>query len=332
MKRIISVTLLVILALLVAAVIFGQIKQRHLRAIFPAPGQMVDVGGYKLHLACQGAGSPTILLEAGQGESSLTWATLQPELAKSNRVCAYDRAGYGWSERSPRPRTVTNMVDELHTLLTQAEIAGPYLLVGHSIGGLNMRLFAQRYPQTVAGMVLVDPAHEEMITRLPADWQAYLQSEMQSGQRLLQIMSLLNATGLSTLAPGLVKADARLPLYTQRTVAALQMMDSRYFATLAAELADSAVSLAQMHGEQVTNLGDLPLVVIEAGKAAGAAQPADLQPFTPTYHLQAELAAQSSQGRLMVAQQSDHYVHYDEPELVRNAIQEVLHTKKENSQ
>ena len=332
MKRIIAATMLMILLLLAAAVIFGQVKQGNLQADFPAPGQMVDIGGYKLHLHCQGAGSPTVLLEAGQGESSLTWATLQPELAKTTRVCAYDRAGYGWSESSPLPRTVTNMVDELHTLFQRAELAGPYLLVGHSIGGLNMRLFAQRYPQTVAGMVLIDPAHEEMITRLPADWQAYLQSEMKSGQRLLQIMALLRATGLLTLMPGLVKADARLPLEAQRTVAALQRMDSRYFSTLAAELADSEVSLAQMRRAQVTNLGDIPLVVIEAGKATGTTQPANLQPFTPTYDLQAELAAQSSRGKLMVAQQSDHYVHYDEPALVRNAIQEVLHTKKEKSQ
>lgn len=330
MKRIISAALLLILALLAAAVIFGQVKQRTLRAAFPAPGQLVDVGGYKLHLHCQGVGSPTILLEAGQGESSLTWATLQPELAKSTRVCAYDRAGYGWSERSPLPRTVSNMVDELHTLLERAEIAGPYLLVGHSVGGLNVRLFAQRYPQTVAGMVLVDPSHEAMITRLPADWQAYLQSEMKSGQRLLQIMALLSATGLSTLAPGMIKADARLPIETQRTVTALQRMDSRYFSTLAAELADSEVSLAHMRRAQVTNLGDIPLVVIKAGKATGTTQPANLQPFTPTYDLQAELAAQSSRSKLMVAQQSDHYVHYDEPALVRNVIQEVLHSKKEN--
>jgi pimeloyl-ACP methyl ester carboxylesterase len=251
----------------------------------------------------------------------LTWATLQPELAKQTQVCAYDRAGYGWSERSPHPRTVTIMVAELQTLLQRAEIAGPYLLVGHSIGGLNVRLFAQRYPQTVAGMVLIDPAHEEMIARLPADWQAYLQTQTQSAQSLLRVMTLVSAMGLATVTPQLVKADARLPAETQRKVAALQTMDSRYFATLAAELADSAVSLAQMRDQHVTTLGDLPLVVIEAGKAADAAQPADLSPFTPTYNLHEELAAQSSQGKLIVAQQSDHYVHYDEPEVVRNAIQ-----------
>jgi pimeloyl-ACP methyl ester carboxylesterase len=317
--------MLMFLALLAAAMIFGQVKQRNLRADFPAPGQMVDVGGYKLHLHCQGTGSPTILLEAGQGESSLTWATLQPELAKSTRVCAYDRAGYGWSERSPLPRTVTSMVDELHTLLQRAEIAGPYLLVGHSVGGLNMRLFAQRYPQTVTGMVLLDPAHEAMLARLPADWQAYLLAQNRSARRMLQVMALLSATGLSAFAPALIQADARLPEAAQRTVQALQAMDDRYFATLAAELADSVMSLEQMHQAAVTDLGDIPLVVIEAGKAAAAAQPAALSPFTPVYNLHEELAAQSSQGKVVVAQQSDHYVHHDEPELVRNAIQDVLH-------
>src|SRR5215213_1175214 len=123
---------------------------------YPAPGQLVDIGGYRLHIQCVGTGSPTVVLDAGLGGSSLDWNLVQPELGRTTRVCAYDRAGMGWSERSPYPRTPRQIADELHTLLTNAGIAEPYVLVGHSLGGKNVRLFALAHPEQVAGMVLVD--------------------------------------------------------------------------------------------------------------------------------------------------------------------------------
>ena len=147
--------IIAIVVALLGASVYGKIQQSKLHAMYPAPGQLVDIGGYQLHIDCRGVGRPTIVLEAGQGESSLTWATIQSALAKHTRVCAYDRAGYGWSERSSLSRTVPNMVEELHTLLVRAKIDGPYVLVGHSIGGLAVRLFAQRYPQAVVGLASV---------------------------------------------------------------------------------------------------------------------------------------------------------------------------------
>src|SRR5690349_22698564 len=121
---------------------------------YPAPGQLVDVGGYRLHIQCVGTGSPTVVLDAGLGGSSLDWSLVQPELGRSTRVCAYDRAGMGWSDLGPQPRTPRQIADELHTLLTNAGIAGPYVLVGHSLAGKNVRLFAQQYPAEVGAMVL----------------------------------------------------------------------------------------------------------------------------------------------------------------------------------
>jgi alpha/beta hydrolase fold len=113
---------------------------------YPPPGQLVDVGGERLHIDCVGEGSPTVVLESGLGGSSLDWRLVQPELGKTTRVCAYDRAGMGWSDPSPQPRTPRQIADELHTLLTHAGIAGPYVLVGHSLGGKNVRLFALTHP------------------------------------------------------------------------------------------------------------------------------------------------------------------------------------------
>ena len=131
---------------------------------YPARGQLVDVGGYRLHISCVGEGSPTVVLDAGLGGFSLDWSLVQPELAATTRVCAYDRAGYGWSDPSPHARTPSQIADELHTLLVNAGIQGPYVLVGHSAAGKHVRLYASRYPQAVAGMVLIDARHESVDT------------------------------------------------------------------------------------------------------------------------------------------------------------------------
>src|SRR5262249_28852565 len=134
---------------------------------YPPPGQLLDVGGYRLHLYCVGQGSPTVIFEAAADMMSVDWSWIQPEIAKKTRACAYDRAGMGWSDPGPEPRDANQVSTELHTLLTHAGIAGPYVLVGHSAGGLYVRVYAAHYPEEVVGMVLVDPGHPDMPTRIP---------------------------------------------------------------------------------------------------------------------------------------------------------------------
>ena len=136
------------------------------------PGKLVDIGGYQLHVNCTGKGSPTVILDAGFGCDSTAWLTVQPEIAKFARVCSYDRAGLGWSDPGPKPRTSQQIVKELHTLLAKADIRSPYVLVGHSFGGYNVRLYAGHYPDEVVGMVLVDANHhhqEKYATRDPKE-------------------------------------------------------------------------------------------------------------------------------------------------------------------
>jgi pimeloyl-ACP methyl ester carboxylesterase len=123
------------------------------------PGQLIDVGGWRLHLNCTGSASssqPTVILEAGKGDFSVEWALVQPGVSKFARVCSYDRAGDGWSEMGPYPRTMRQIVHELHALLEKAGVKPPFVLVGHSYGGWLVRLYASTYPSEVAGMVLVD--------------------------------------------------------------------------------------------------------------------------------------------------------------------------------
>ena len=126
----------------------------------------MDIGGYRLHINCTGKGSPTVVVDAGWGDSSAGWGWVQPEVAKTTRICTYDRAGMGWSEVSPQPRTAREFAKELHTLLKNANEPGPYVLVGHSMGGNTMRVYAHDFPAEVAGLVLIDP--QNLPLRMPA--------------------------------------------------------------------------------------------------------------------------------------------------------------------
>ena len=152
-------TLAALVGLIVALGLVGAMYESAAEAAavqaYPPLGQLVDVGGYRLHINCTGAGSPTVVIDAGWGDWSASWSSwVQPEVAKTTRVCTYDRAGMGYSEAGPLPRTAEQFAKELHTLLQRAGIPGPYVLVGHSLGGLPVRVFAHAYATDVAGVVL----------------------------------------------------------------------------------------------------------------------------------------------------------------------------------
>jgi hypothetical protein len=173
----------VMLALIVGLVLLGAsyeaISSMGDAKAYPPPGRLIDVGGYRLHINCvgtAGAGSPTVVLDAGLSRTSLDWSLVQPEIGQTTRVCAYDRAGMGWSDPAPqdKARTPGQIARELHTLLSNAGIAGPYVLVGHSLAGKNVRMFALQHPDEVAGMVLVDARGEYVDEHSsPADEQAF---------------------------------------------------------------------------------------------------------------------------------------------------------------
>jgi pimeloyl-ACP methyl ester carboxylesterase len=230
------------------------------RRKFPAPGDLIDVGGFKMHISCMGEGSPTVILETLSGGTSSYWGWVQPEVAKTTRVCVYDRAGRGWSEPDPEPITLGRTVRNLHTLLTNARVEGPYALVGHSIGGIYVRQFAADYPEEVVGMVLVDAAHPYQYDRYP---------DMREGNKnYLQLSSAfptLARLGLFRLyfASGgeIDFAEMKEP---QKSEIRSIWSSPEYFLSQHAE----AIAASEIYGsgQKLGRLGDLPLVVISAGQ------------------------------------------------------------------
>lgn len=276
---------------------------------YPPAGRLVDVGGYRMHIDCVGDGSPTVVMDPGLGGSSLDWNLVQAELAATTRVCAYDRAGMGWSDASPLPRTPANIADELHTLLANASVPGPYVLVGHSLAGKNVRMFAAAHPDEVVGMVLVDARSELIDTLTPkAEADAFgaalgLQGTLYSLARRLGVVRALGASlaGEPLLAPAVA---AQMVLLQTQTAA----IDE----TTREGLARAADDAALAH----STLGSMPLVVI-----AAEASMAEIPNWSTAQH---RMAALSTRGSLVVAEHSGHAVQLEHPSIVLEAIDEVV--------
>ncbi len=307
--------LIVTLALIV--LVGGAIAKTNLQARFPAPGKLVDIGGYRLHIACQGSGAgPTVILDAGTGATSLDWALVQPEVAKFAQVCAYDRAGIGWSDASPKPRSAAVMVEELHLLLERAGLKGPLVLVGHSIGGIVVRHYAAKYPGEVSGLVLVDSAHEEQFRRYPAS----VLAATTGGLKQLKTFETLIGLGIPALFPALAPLEPRLPKPMAEAYRALTISNPKHIAAGRGEIEE----LIKGTTPPVGTLGALPLVVLSRGQAeAGMDANTIAQSERVWTQMQLELTALSSRGRREVAHKSGHSIQLDQPELVIAAIREV---------
>ncbi|TKK82397.1 alpha/beta hydrolase [Kribbella jiaozuonensis] len=172
---------------------------------YPPPGRLIDVGGHSLHLNCTGSGSPTVVLEAGGGEMSSNLGWITPAVSGTTRVCVYDRAGRGWSESSNSPQDGKQIATDLHTLLHRGNVPGPYVLAGHSFGGLYVRTFAASYPDEVAGMVLVDSTAAKSSAGSPADPASYdpigRVSALVSASARVGLVRLYNQVSFESLPP-----------------------------------------------------------------------------------------------------------------------------------
>jgi pimeloyl-ACP methyl ester carboxylesterase len=324
---------MIVAILVVCAVItllLGAKAKADLKAKYPPPGQMVDVGGYRLHIDCRGNGTPTVVMEAGLGDPSLIWALAQPQISAGTRVCSYDRAGLGWSDLSPKPRTADIMVEELHTLLKNANIQGPYVLVGHSVGGMLMRLFAHKYPVEVVGVVLVDSTHEDQFLRLSTAVQQTIKQAFAQRGRALPLNKALIATGIRALLAAKSPFDnPKLPHPAREIFSALWLSDPKFTEAQVAESIAIFDCMDKMRAAHITSLGNIPLSVLYHGIPEETIPSMTLDENRQWWvTLQTELSALSPQGKLVVAEQSGHYIQLDQPRLVVDAIQEVLTTAR----
>ena len=330
MKRIVVVSIVLFATMLIGWMWRRGVKAKaELAAQYPAPGKLVDVGGYRLHIHCQGQGKPTVVMESGNGNFSLNWGRVPREVAKFTRVCTYDRAGLGWSDRSLRPRTAHNLVEDLHTLLERSGVEPPYVLVGHSLGGMLIRLYAHEHPDQVAGMVLVDSAHEEQLLRTPEAIKRLARRADKLMNGVLRVMQLLIASGVLALVPKLFPRQM-LIMATEEDRAAFQGVvsaDAKNLLTMQEEIAVADDHFAAVRAAHITSLGDIPLIVLSHGQEQqipGLSVEVSRE-FDQTFQqMHVELTAQSSQGKRIIAEQSGHYIQFDQPELVIDAIREVV--------
>ncbi len=310
--------------LLLAGVVYQAIGSATDAWRFPPPGQMVDVGGHRLHVYCTGEGSPTVVMDSGLPGSSLSWTFVQSKLAEFTGVCSYDRAGLGWSDRGPTPRTSLQIVEELHALLKNAKIQPPYVLVGHSFGGFTVRLYASKYPEEVVGMVLVDSIH-------PGEWlQMKPEQErgVKAGVRLARRTAMFARLGLMRfyfflLGSGVLKARARsdwIASLKKLPRELLPVMRAFWSQPKAYEAIASQVEFLPQSARQVaagSGHGDIPLVVLSASSSSSD----QLMEQQTAMRL-------SSQAKHVFASSSGHWIQLDQPDLVVEAIREVVESAR----
>jgi pimeloyl-ACP methyl ester carboxylesterase len=274
---------------------------------YPPPGELIDVGGYRLHIVCTGTGTPVVILEAGLGGGSSIWARIQPEIAKVTRVCAYDRAGTGWSDPGPGPRDAEQIASELDALLDGAGLPGPFVLVGHSYGGLYVRVFAARYPEAVAGMVLLEASHPDQYTRTPGS-----AAEYQSLSNMYELIPSAARLGLLRLGP-----FCRLPDdFPAQPAAEFHALCSASPAWEAQRLEVEAIPATMTEVRAAGSLGDLPLAVVSAGGHGQA------NPVWAEY--QGELAALSTDSKQVAIEGAGHTTLWTDAEDARFSIRAIL--------
>lgn len=300
-----------IVVLLLGLMLFGAIYESMAEVAdqrsYPPPGRMVDVGGYRLHINCSGTGSPTVVIEAGWGDWSAMWTRVQPEVAKTTRVCTYDRAGMGYSEAGPLPRSAAQFAQELHTLLHQANIPGPYVLVGHSLGGLPVRVFVHDYAAEVAGVVLIESMSPAQFLQSPMN----AKSQTASQSWGFSIPFVLARIGLVRLLAGPLGFKPALPPEVQKAFTAFSVTP-RSIQAWADEGASMLESGAQARA--VKTFGALPLIVL----SRGLDQKPDWQA------MQAELLQLSSNSQQLIAEKSGHNIEIDQPEVAVVAIVKIV--------
>jgi len=284
-------------------------------------GRLVSAGELRLNLYCTGGGSPTVVLEAGLADSLDAWRRVQPDIARFARVCSYDRAGYGYSDPGPMPRTSDRIASELHAALASAGEKPPYLLVGSSFGGFIVRVFNGKYPDQVAGLVLVDATQEDQYRLLPRAWRDLSAATHRRAQRQAFWAPLYIGLGI-----------ARLRLRMQGQEVSPVLLQSKYVKARTSEFENIEISAEQ--AQTANHIAEKPLVVLAAGRPIDASLKAalseeDQNAYAETWikDLQLRLAHLSKQGTRVVVD-SGHDMPTDRPDAIVTAVRELWVPKK----
>ncbi len=315
----------VVLIVVLAGVTYEQVGERRDRQRLPQIGRSVDIGGRSLNILCSGEGSPAVILDSGNSDPGYAWTEIQPEIAKFTEACWFDRAGEGWSDPGPFPRTSATMSAELHELLHRAGIPPPYVLVGHSLGGLNARVYYGMYPNEVAGAVLVDAAHEDEPKRAPPFMLGHTAPRylwhpiwiVAQTARLLGVIRLLTAREQLPTDPAQRTRD--------QVIRALRGQPKAIAAQFDATLPESYAQAAAAGG-----FSDRPLIVLTRGKAKLPPNPTAEDREWIAYEqvwmheIQPKLARLSTRGRQIVLEQSGHEIPRGAPDAVIAAAREVV--------
>ena len=281
---------------------------------FPPPGQLADIGGRRIHLLTQGSGAPVVVIVPALGANVLEWVRVQREAAADTTVVVADRAGFGWSDPAPLgTMTFDAMAEDLRAALRAADIEPPYVIAGHSLGGIIARRFQARYPEDVSGMLLVDSSHEDQVRRLgDGPWYGF----SRAASRQLRVLGLRRIAAHMGMVGGLSAESLAWETVPERVAAAKAIsLSTKQRRTVVREM----LLLARTHG-QPQNLGALPLTVLSAGSGKRQKWPE----WEPWCELQDDLAATSPASAYMYAVNADHNVHLDDPGVVVQTIRDLV--------
>ncbi len=322
------------IALVCLSTLWQRWSSRRLRRMFPAPGELIDIGGYRLHLDRRGEGRPPVVFDSALAATSVSWGLVQPSVSQFTTTCSYDRAGSGWSDPGPFPRDGEAIADELKNLLDRARIPGPYILVGHSYGGFTVRLFADRYPESTAGMVLLDAADPDQWTN-PSEVD---RRKVWGGSRLSRRGALLARLGIARLLVWLATSGARGIAWRLGGVFSRRVPESeknrliapatrlspedrkrllwfwteaKFYDALASQI--ETVPSTALAVSRTGPYGDLPLTVVSAAN-----------PDPNWERCQAKMACLSRRGQHVTAPESGHWIPLDRPDLVVRVIREMV--------
>jgi pimeloyl-ACP methyl ester carboxylesterase len=297
------------LGLLLIGYIYEPVAEAADAKTYPPPGELVDVGGHRLHIYCTGSGSPTVVIEAGLGDWSTSWGFVQSEVAKNARVCTYDRAGAGWSEAGPLPRDAAQFAKELHTLLQNANVPAPYIMVGHSLGGFGVRVFVHEYASEVAGVVLIESMNPRQLPQASTDVEP-------QPNPLSQYYSVL--TALARVGAARLLARPVTNILSPGTLPSENAYYSRFVRTQSMQTArneSQSLSASGVEAAAVKDFGDLPLIVLTGRLHT---DPSNWQTW------QTELLQLSSNSQQLFAENGTHNIQIEEPDAAVAAILQMI--------